>query len=284
MNRYMNIDGPPLNGINVWMLSSARKCQLAGVSAWEAETRIRQFNGSARRPFKPNEVKRAVEKAYATTLPDSPQTRVEKPKWVPSKTNSKFRKWNKNVARYDLWEASPDRLDGGITPTMILQWLFPDSSKLVCVGKSVYEFHTARLERFKDLTTCQFIVPCYMTAKTGITQDGKESMHCLANCGPRRFCVCDFDEPKSEDHPSIIWHLRKLFNLVMVLSSGGKSLHAWFHVPELDEPEFWKTAVPLGADPVLMRNRSSFVRIPFGTRDNGNLQEVIYFDQNKTIV
>jgi hypothetical protein len=106
-------------------------------------------------------------------------------------------------------------------------------------------------------------------------------MHCLDNCGPRRFCVCDFDEPKSEDHPSIVWQLRKTFDLVMALSSGGKSLHAWFWVEPDEEEDFWKAAIPLGADPALMRNRSSFVRIPYGTRDNGNRQNVIYFDHSK---
>ena len=120
-----------------------------------------------------------------------------------------------------------------------------------------------------------------MTAKLGKTQDGKDSMHCLDNCGPRRFCVCDFDEPKSSDHPAIIWHLRKIADLVMVISSGGKSLHAWFSVKEENEAEFWKAAIPCGADPALMRNRSSFVRIPMGTRDNGARQNVLYFDNSK---
>lgn len=164
---------------------------------------------------------------------------------------------------------------------MILKWLFPNPGGLVCVGKSTYEFHTARLDQFKDLTQCQFIVPCYMSKRKGLTQDGKESMHCLDNCGPRRFCVCDFDEPKSNDHPAIIWQLRKTFDLVMALSSGGKSLHAWFNVPEDEEEDFWAHAVPLGADPALMRNRSSFVRIPYGTRDNMARQMPIYFDQAK---
>lgn len=120
-----------------------------------------------------------------------------------------------------------------------------------------------------------------MSKRKGVTQDGKESMHCLDNCGPRRFCVCDFDEPSSDKHPAIIWHLRRIADLVMVVSSGSKSLHGWFSVPEEREEEFWKAAVTNGADPALMRNRSSFVRMPFGTRDTGKIQEVIYFDPSK---
>ena len=48
-----------------------------------------------------------------------------------------------------------------------------------------------------------------------------------------------------------------------------------------EEDDFWKQAVPLGADPALMRNRSSFVRMPHGMRDNGKRQSVLYLDPSK---
>jgi hypothetical protein len=278
----LSIEPPPASGINVWMLSTARKCQVAGLAAWEAVREIMVYQGTARRPFKTSEVNRAVEKAYNTTLDTAPISRVKKDKWEPIRTRrTNYRKDSKYFDRYQLWEMSPWRIDEGVTQRMILDLLFPDPDGLVCVGKSAFEFYTARLAQFKDLTQCQFIVPCYMSKKTGLTQDGKPSMHCLDNCGPRRFCVCDFDEPRSEEHPSIIWHLAKLADLVMVLSSGGKSLHAWFMMPEEREADFWPAAIKSGADPALMRNRSSFVRIPFGTRDNGNIQTVVYFDPSK---
>jgi hypothetical protein len=279
----MNIDPPPHDGINLWCIAAARKCQLAGISEGDAEQRILSFQGSTRRPLKMTEVRRAVQKAYGTTLPPSTIASTQtKPRWIPDKTRqSAYRSVPAKLGRVDLWETSPDRLDGGISQKMILEWLFPDPSGLVCVGKSAFEFHTARLNQFKDLMTCQFIVPCYMTAKHGMTQDGKKSMHCLDNCGPRRFCVCDFDEPRSDDHPAIIWQLRKTFDLIMVLESGGKSLHAWFQIEPDEEDDFWKAAVPLGADPALMRNRSSFVRLPMGQRDNGKRQGVLYFDHQK---
>ncbi len=279
----MTIDPPPHDGINLWCIATARKCQLAGLGAGEAELRIMAFQGSTRRPLKTSEVKRAVERAYQTTLPDRPEYQKKAiDRWQPSKTRqTDHRPQMRNVTAYDLWEASPWRMDSGISQSMILSLLFPDPTGLVCVGKSAYEFHTARLGQFKDLTQCQFIVAAYMSKRTGITQDGKPSMHCLDNCGPRRFCVCDFDEPSSDKHPAIVWHLRRIADLVMVVSSGGKSLHGWFSVREDQEADFWKAAVANGADPALMRNRSSFVRIPFGTRENGNLQEVIYFDPSK---
>lgn len=264
------------------MLSTARKCQLAGLAAWEAVREIMIYNGTARRPFKTNEVNRAVEKAYNTTLDTAPIARPKKDKWEPIRTRrTNYRKDTVWMDRYQLWENSPWRIDDGVTQRMILDQLFPDPDGLVCVGKSAFEFYTARLAQFKDLTQCQFIVPGYMSKKTGLTQDGKESMHCLDNCGPRRFCVCDLDDPPPVEHPSILWHLAKLADLVMVVSSGGKSLHGWFMMPEEREEQFWQAAIKSGADPALMRNRSSFVRIPFGTRDNGNIQTVVYFDPSK---
>ena len=241
------------------------------------------FQGQTRRPLKQREVTRAIEKAYSTTLaPSLSYTPAPKPKWEPAKTRqSRYRNTPRKLAEVDLWEASPDRVDNGLTQGMVLDWLFPDPDKLVCVGKSAYEFHTARLNQFKDLSKCQFIVPCYMTKREGLTQEGRPSMHCLDNCGPRRYCVVDLDEPSSDQHPAIIWQLKRAFDLVMVLTSGGKSLHAWFNVPEEEEEDFWGAAVPLGADPALMRNRSSFVRLPMGTRDNGAKQRVIYFDKGR---
>ena len=278
----LELEPPPESGVNLWCLSSARKCQFAGISAGEAEQRIMAFQGQARRPLKYKEVQRAVERAYNTTLAPSTFTPAPKPVWKPEKTRqSRYRSTPQNIAAVDLWESSPDRIDDGVSQTMILKWLFPDPDGLVCVGKSAFDFYTARIDQFKDLTKCQFIVPCFMTKREGLTQDGKPSMHCLDNCGPRRYCVCDFDEPSSDLHPGIIWQLKRAFDLVMVLTSGRHSLHAWFDVPEDEEKDFWDAAIPMGADPALMRNRSSFVRIPMGTRDNGSHQQVIYLDRGK---
>ncbi|MFM7182995.1 MAG: hypothetical protein ACKO2G_16245, partial [Verrucomicrobiales bacterium] len=159
--------------------------------------------------------------------------------------------------------------------------LFPDAGALLCIGKDARNFRTATIEEHgrEAMASAALIVPCYMTAREGVTQDGKPSAHAKSNTGERRFIVCDFDEPKPEDHPRIIRHLAKFRQLVCVVSSGGKSLHAWFPAlgEEADET-FWKLAIFLGADPALMRNRSSFVRMPGGLRDNGNRQVVHYFD------
>jgi len=123
-------------------------------------------------------------------------------------------------------------------------------------------------------------VPAYMSALTGYTQAGRLSKHCKSNTGARRYIVCDFDWPAPEQHPSIITHLAKFRDLTMVVSSGGKSLHAWFPVSASpsDDNIFWRICIALGADPALMKNHSQFVRLPNGTRDNGKPQRCIYFN------
>lgn len=279
----LQLENPPSSGVNIWVMASARRCQIAGLCEAEAESRIMAYQGQARRPLKQSEIKRAISKAYSTEYKPT-HAAQPKQKWEPSTTRqTAYKRNSKGITAYDLWESSPIRIDDGVTQTMILNWLFPDPNALICVGQSAFKFHTARLNQFKDLSQCQFIVPCYMTKPKGLTQDGKESMHCLDNCGDRRYFVCDFDEPKSADHPSIIMRLKRTFDLVMVLSSGGKSLHAWFNIDSDEQESFWEVAIEYGADPALMRNRSSFVRIPYGTRDNGKKQEVLYFDIDKCV-
>lgn len=275
----MNLEPPPQNGINLWMLASARRCRNAGLGTMQAEMLIYTYNGQARRPFKANEVRRAVARAYETELSPSTAPKPQKEQWQPRKTKTSATKPQmQKVDHYYLMEASPMKIDDGLTADVVLSYLFPDEERLLCFGKSAFLFRTTQPSKVQNLNACQFIVPCYMTKKKGLTQDGKESEHCLDNCGEREYCVCDFDEPASEEHASIIWYLAKFYKLVMVLSSGGKSLHAWFKVSAHDEPDFWKLAIRMGADPAMMRNRSSFVRMPFGTRDNGKTQQVYYFN------
>lgn len=268
---------PPVNGIHTWIMEAAWICRVKGMDALATEQAIRSYESQLRRPFHRREVEDAVEKVFACSMEErDPTPRQPKRAWKPMSTRQATIKERVTVA--DLWHASPMVPDDGLTQTFVLRHLFPDPDGLLCVGKTAYEFRTATLDNLPRLTGWQFIVPCYMSKKVGVTQDGKPSQHCLDNCGDRRFLVCDFDEPSSDQHPSILWTMRTLWNLVLVVSSGGKSLHGWFAEPEDRHEEFWKAAIPLGADPALMRNRSSFVRLPLGTRDNGKRQKVVFFD------
>ena len=132
----------------------------------------------------------------------------------------------------------------------------------------------------------------------GRAKAGHLSAHTLDNTGPRRFLVvdCDFSLPQpgsttktqsasrnisvADICASVILHLSAFVPLVLVVASGGKSLHGWFYCSgqtETDLLHFMRYAVQLGAD-WRMWLRSQFARMPDGTRHNGNRQIVHYFD------
>jgi hypothetical protein len=182
-------------------------------------------------------------------------------------------------ALVDLWEASKPRLEDEAAHTEeIIDRLFP-GNPLVCCGKSQSDFDTKPREAWRgQLTALQFVVPSPMTTPTGLTKEGRESAHTLSNTGLRRFLVCEFDTGTTDEHAPLLMHLGTFAPLVCVVHSGGKSLHGWFYVqsqPGDKIERFFKYAVSLGADRATW-TRSQFVRMPDGTRDNGNRQTVFF--------
>ena len=65
-----------------------------------------------------------------------------------------------------------------------------------------------------------------MTARSGLTQDGKQSAHALSITGPRRFLVVEFDQGDVDDHAALLWHLALRAPLAMVVHSGIE-VFAW---------------------------------------------------------
>jgi hypothetical protein len=207
---------------------------------------------------------------------------------------------------FDLWESSPVRFDDGQPRSEdFIDALFP-GNPLLCVGESSYQFWTATRESFRGkLCEFQFIVSSPMTARLGHTKEGKISAHTLQKTGPRRFLVveCDFEEFDSsgietewaplirewrtqgisvaDACAAILNYLAHRGPLVMIVDSGGKSLHGWFYcagVPDNVLRRFMNCAHRLGADKATWLNRSQFVRMPDGTRSNRNRQSVYYFN------
>jgi hypothetical protein len=181
----------------------------------------------------------------------------------------------------DLWEASRIRIEDNQAHTEeIIDRLFP-GNPLLCCGKSNSDFDTKPRDDWRgELAGLQLIVPSPMSAVTGLTKDGKESKHTLANTGTRRFLICEFDTGTPDDHAALLLHLGTLAPLVSAVHSGGKSLHGWFYV-EKSAPDkiekFFRYAVSLGADDQLWC-KSQFCRMPDGTRENGNRQTVYFLN------
>jgi hypothetical protein len=218
------------------------------------------------------------------------------------------------IGLYDLWECSPIRFGDADAPPQteyVIDRLFP-GNHLLCVGKSSSEFATRRREVWRGhLSKYQFIVPQPMTKVTGMTLDGRSSEHTKDATGPLIWLVTEFDFSKfarngktptewlpwiegweaegitiADACSALLWTLAALAPLVLVVSSGGKSLHGWFEfrrATELQLKIFTRKALRLGACSSTLSNRSQFVRMPDGTRDNGNRQLVWYFDPPKIL-
>jgi hypothetical protein len=179
----------------------------------------------------------------------------------------------------DLWAESKPRIEDNAAHTeAIIDRLFP-GNPLLCCGKSNSDFDTKPREDWRGkMSALALIVPAAMSAVTGLTKDGKESKHTLANTGARRFLICEFDTGTADEHAALLLHLGTFAPLVCAVHSGGKSLHGWFYVhgqPDAKVEKFFRYAVSLGADRATW-TRSQFVRMPDGTRDNDKRQTVFY--------
>jgi hypothetical protein len=84
---------------------------------------------------------------------------------------------------------------------------------------------------------------------------------------------------------SILLKLANLAPLAMVVDSGGKSLHGWFRCKGVDQEclsNFFTKATSLGADPMTW-NPCQLVRLPWGVRDTGKPQEVLFFNSDNVV-
>ena len=186
----------------------------------------------------------------------------------------------------DLWELSPvQKINDAPNTEVILDLLYPDNPWL-CIGKTQKYFDTLTLDFWRGkLFDKQFIVPSPMTSRFGKTSTGKDGKHTLANTGPRRYLVLDFDSGTLDQQAALIWHLKEYAPLCMTLFTGNKGLHAWFNVhkcPEKDVLRFFQYSVSLWADKRLW-TRSQFARLPDGLRSGAKgkpvaRQSVFYFN------
>jgi hypothetical protein len=215
----------------------------------------------------------------------APASQPRKPKW-PEPDREKIGALLKNpVGLYDIWDISPTRCTGELDSDWFIDWLFP-GDPLICVGSSNDRFKTANRELFRGhMHRASLIVPSPMSSVWGVTKTGRKSQHTLENTGPRWYVVTEFDSGTKDEQSTIIHHLSAFSPLVMVVASGGKSLHGWFNCRDMTEArlhKFFIYAVSLGADPATW-TRSQFVRMPEGYRaDKDAVQAVFYFDPAKT--
>lgn len=287
------------NGVHRWLWKAARVLRQCPEEI--ACAAISQAVAGCGRPVPEAEVRNAIQNARRPG--PAKATRA----W-PAKNAELIRDVVNNQAGSKVLSVlSPIRPEE-ITPDALLDRLFPGPAGdvLLCVGEN--QRHATTMTKAALAGTVavhQFIVPNPMTSKVGTTQAGRPSQRSLANTGPRRFLVVESDpikwanltareQAESETEAKYIaakkgeaiaalLHLAEKapeFPLVVVVDSGGKSLHGWFLVAGAEETvmlKFFRYAVALGADPATW-TRCQFVRMPGGTRDNGKQQRVLYFN------
>ena len=266
-------------GLNLWLYKVARVLH----PFRDANQIIELLKAAtAGEQVKHGEIERAVERSKATAWQpgQAPQPTISAwPKLNKEKREAITRKGGGLV---DLWEASPVRLEDNESHTeKIIDILFPCAC-LLCAGRSNSDFETkSRMEWRGELSKLALIVPSPMTARSGKTQEGKESAHTLESTGPRRFLVIEQDLGDADEQAAILLHLEECYApLAVAVHSGSKSIHGWFYC--LGQPEeklhaFMRYCVSLGADPATW-TRSQFVRMPDGTRENGKQQTVYWLN------
>jgi hypothetical protein len=185
----------------------------------------------------------------------------------------------------DLWESSPIDPEGYSADDWI-DVLFPGNPWLCVAHRHPRDSETVRRSKLTwRCSSMSFIVPNAMTKALGARKDGRPSPRCLANTGPRQYLVVEFDDGDGQDtHAALHWTLNQTSlatggpPLVLAVWSGGKSLHGWYRVGEIEEEplkDWMSYAVQLGADPATW-TKCQLVRMPAGVRDNGNYQTVCY--------
>lgn len=267
-------------GVHAWLYSVSRQLH-AHLPAVEIvnllESRVRGCGRHVSRKEIEDAVKNSISCAWQQKGNAAPVQSAGKWPTVNQEQRNAVLRDNGGLA--DLWELSQPRIDdNGQHTEEIIDRLLPDNP-LLCCGKTNSDFDTKPREDWRgELSQLQLIVPSPMVTITGTTKDGKESKHALDNTGPRRFLVCEFDTGTADEHAALLLHLGTFAPLVCAVHSGGKSLHGWFYIrgqSETKVEKFFRYAVSLGADRATWP-RSQFVRMPDGTRDNGQRQTVFF--------
>ena len=279
------LSSPPKRGegLNLWLFRTARV-----LHPYRLSSEIVQLLAAATagEPIRAREIERAVERsATAAWKPGQRAAVTRAHAWPRVNAEQREAVVATGLGLVDLWELSPVRFTNDQScAEEIIDRLFP-GDPLLCIGKSSSQFVTRHRENWRGrLADMSLIVPSPMSARTGRTQDGKESEHTLENVGPRRFLVIEQDSGTIDEQVAVLLHLAERAPLALAVHSGGKSIHGWFFAagqPEEQLRAFMRYAVSLGGDQATW-TRSQFVRMPGGTRADGNPQ-VVYFFNPKTI-
>ena len=290
------LDRCPMAGQrNIWLFTVA--AQARHIASPE---RVRAFlhNFAAQQGWNDrdftNEIERAIQRAYCMGQQLRDHNQQSAPSHLPPSnlptpkpTRTKFTWPDFDQAAFDLhaqhdplFDLDPIEID----PTEVMRALY-HSDDLLCMALDIRSAITQPLRLWRGTEAAmQFIVANPMVDTIGRTQEGKLSFRCHGNATrSRNYQVVEFDRGTPEQQAGILSSLHSEdVPLVLVVWSGGKSMHGWFDVRDLEETEkqtFFGEAVRLGADASLW-DQCKLVRMPGGRRSNGNAQPILSFQPN----
>ncbi len=231
------------------------------------------------RDFEP-EIDRAIarafnEKTQASGINSQASTRLPWPEFNPEA-------WNRRLDCPVGFSEKPLP----ITSEEVVDALFPEDA-LICAALDTRSAITQEREAWRGKESgMQFIVANPMIAKTGMNQSGKQSNRCHDNATKdRTYLVVEFDRGSLSEQAAILSSLHSsMTQLVLVVWSGGKSLHGWFNIqalPDYAKLRFFRHAVYLGADATLW-DPAKLVRMPGGRRASGETQHIFHFQPSNS--
>jgi hypothetical protein len=278
----------PETGVHAWLWKASIEAVKQGIIAAFGEVQFRsdieEELAGCGREVSSQEIDDALRNSRAAAFSERPPAeKALKP--VPFEPDLVVRVVQaERITEAMLSKRSPGRISLPMrAPRFYLRHLF-HPGELVCVATGKQDALTAALESWTPdrLERAAFVVPSPMSALRGKRKNGGGmGIRTRDNTGSRRYLVVESDKGLGwDEQASILWHLAKHRLLVLVVHSGGKSLHGWFWVEGCTDEElepFFTLARRLGADERLWW-KEQLVRMPDGLRDGRTRQRVVYFD------
>lgn len=267
---------PPEAGIHGWIYGRVHYLKKLGADPVQVFEKLRAVLDEypLRREIPDREIESAIRDAYGRQGPQQPPAPVYYQNGWPSEISIP-----RGAADPRVLELIPDVNLPQSSPSELFE-----PNDLICVGRSAAKFEALRWSQINP-PDFQFIVPNPLRSAYGRTKSGAISCHCRDAVGPRRYIIVESDAGMSKERQvSILWWLKQETeaDLRVIVDSRGKSIHGWFRCDDVS-PEtlfgWFKLAIRVGADPRLWLPEQ-FVRMPGGTRDNGETQNVIWAATN----
>lgn len=178
--------------------------------------------------------------------------------------------------------------DMGLAASDVLPGLF-EPGELVCAGIACERPLIREVEDLLPIADrLQFVCVNPMRGMHGINLQGRKSVRCLDNVAMRRHLVMEIDDltltkPMQATLASV---MARFAPLVLVVDSGGKSLHCWYRVDGMgtdQQSRFFALACLLGADRTRW-DACGWLRMPGGLRrpsdGSQKRQRILFFDEN----